>query len=282
MLTRINGLNIHYLIEGKGIPCLVPSLAGTVFYERSFSRKLREHLQLIFVELRGNRSPADDVQSLTVESIAEELAKFCDAIGLARAAVIGHSGHGIIASQFAARHPERVSHLILVGSIPKWDAEFEAERQRYWQMLASPERQEILKRNEERLAREMPKLSPGAAITRQYVALAPMLWRDPNYDSTDLWADTALNREVWDRFWGEGGQLRSFDAAREFPKIKCPVLIATGLFDFAVPPTSWHGIKEALANHTYHLFENAGHNPQIEDQARFDSALIEWLRLKAV
>ena len=56
MYTVINGLKIHYLVEGDGIRCVIPGLADTPIYERRFSANLRRHLKLVFVELRANRS----------------------------------------------------------------------------------------------------------------------------------------------------------------------------------------------------------------------------------
>ncbi len=43
MYANINGLKIHYVVEGGGIPCVIPSLAGTRIYERTFSANLRRH-----------------------------------------------------------------------------------------------------------------------------------------------------------------------------------------------------------------------------------------------
>jgi len=52
MHAIINGLKIHYVIEGTGIACVIPSLAGTPIYERTFSANLRRHLKLVFVRER--------------------------------------------------------------------------------------------------------------------------------------------------------------------------------------------------------------------------------------
>ncbi len=37
MFAKLNGLNIHYVVEGEGLPCVIPSLMGTPIYERTFS-----------------------------------------------------------------------------------------------------------------------------------------------------------------------------------------------------------------------------------------------------
>jgi len=53
MLANVNGVNLWYTILGTGTPCVVISAAGIPIYERTTSAKLAQHLQFVFVELRG-------------------------------------------------------------------------------------------------------------------------------------------------------------------------------------------------------------------------------------
>ena len=73
MHANISGTRIHYLVEGEGLPCMIPSLAGTPIYERTFSANLRKHLKMIFVEPRGNRSEVGNITSLTLDRIVDDL-----------------------------------------------------------------------------------------------------------------------------------------------------------------------------------------------------------------
>jgi pimeloyl-ACP methyl ester carboxylesterase len=52
------------------------------------------------------------------ECYVEQIREALDAAGLRRAAICGVSYGGLIASAFAARHPERVSALVLVSALP--------------------------------------------------------------------------------------------------------------------------------------------------------------------
>jgi pimeloyl-ACP methyl ester carboxylesterase/DNA-binding winged helix-turn-helix (wHTH) protein len=51
----------------------------------------------------------------TLPTAASDMAAVADAAGLRRFALLGISGGGAIAIRYAALHPERVSHLVLVG-----------------------------------------------------------------------------------------------------------------------------------------------------------------------
>jgi proline iminopeptidase len=278
MLARVGGLNLHYETEGRGLPVVIPSLAGSRFYERSFFLGARSELQTTHVELRGNRSDTGVVEGLTIAQLSDSLRDFLDEINLSKAAIVGHSGHGFLAMDFAARYPERVSHLILAGAAPTFGAEFEAESARYWEMLASPERKAIDAENQRRLAVERDQLSAQDAITRTYVLGAPRLFFDPRFDCTFLWEGTRVSAEIWDRFWGSGGEWKRFDAKATLPAIKCPVLIIAGICDFIVPPTLWYRTKDLIRDCEYALLDRSGHNPQLEEAERFDRTVLEWLR----
>ena len=278
MIARVGGLNLHYETEGRGTPVVIPSLAGSRFYEQSFFLGLRDSLQVTNVELRGNRSDVGKVEGLTIEDLSNSFRDFLDQIKVPKAVVVGHSGHGFLAMDFAARFPERVSHLILAGAAPTFGNEFVAEGARYWEMLASPERKLIYAENQARREAELPKLSPQDAIVRMYVLGAPRLFFDPKFDCTSLWEGTKASPEIWDRFWGGGGEWRRFEAAATLPKIKCPTLIIAGIADFVVPPTLWHGKKDLIDDCEYVLLDRSGHNPQFEEAARFDRFVMEWLK----
>ncbi|MDO8431671.1 MAG: alpha/beta hydrolase [Candidatus Binatus sp.] len=278
MFVNINGTRIHYLAEGNGLPCVIPTLAGSPIYERTFSKKLREHLQLIFVELRANRSDVGDVNALTLDSIVDDLDRFRAALNLERIAVLGHSGHGFLALQYAVRHPERISHAIMVATAPMFGPALEAEQARSWDTLASQRRKDILARNHERVGDLMRNAATDEAMIAGYVANGPLFWYDAEFDCTELWGGQRPSAKIFERFWGPGGEFSKFDPKTALPKIKCPVFIASGNFDFATVSTAWHKTKDLISNHTFRAFEKSGHYPHFEEQELFDATLLEWLK----
>ena len=278
MQVRVGGLNLWYASEGRGIPVVVPSLAGSTFYERSLFQGARDQLQTTHLELRGNRSEVGRVDGLTIAQLSDSLREFLDAVGMQKIAVFGHSGHGFLAMDFAARFPDRVSHLILVGAPPSFGDDFVAEGAKYWEMLASPERKVIDAENQRRIATELEKLSGADAIIRAYILGAARLFYDPRFDCTALWEGAHPSAEIWDRFWGAGGEWRRFEATKTLPAIKCPTLIIAGIADFVVPPTLWHRTKDLISDCEYCLLDRSGHNPQIEESDRFERSVLDWLR----
>lgn len=277
MYANINGLKIHYVVEGSGIPCAIPSLGGTLFYERTFSAELRRHLKFVFAELRGNRSDLGDVGSTTLDTIVDDLDRLRSELKLDRIAVLGHSGHGFIALRYAAKYPDRISHAILLGSVPAFDEAWFGEVLKYSEMLMSKERKDLHQRSHERLRPAMSHATPDEAVALNFIANGPIQFFDAHFDCTHLWKGQTFNAEIFQRFWAPGGEFWKFDPAVEFPKIKCPVLIASGVFDFGCPPTVWHGMKDKLSKHEYRVFERSGHHPQMEEQQLLDETVVEWL-----
>ena len=124
----------------------------------------------------------------------------------------------------------------------------------------------------------LSRATPDDGIIINYVANGPGIWYDPRFDCTDLWQGHFSSAQIFERFVGPGGEFSKFDPTVEFSNVFCPVLIASGVFDFAAVATAWHKFKDLLAKHTYRAFEKSGHYPHFEEQALFDATLLEWLK----
>jgi 3-oxoadipate enol-lactonase len=72
-------------------------------------------------DLRGH-GDSDWSGPYTVEQLSADLEAFLDALGLRRVALAGHSMGAAPACLFAARHPDRVTRLILEEPVFDWDA----------------------------------------------------------------------------------------------------------------------------------------------------------------
>jgi proline iminopeptidase len=281
MFVRVGDIDIHYAIMGAGVPCLVPSLAGTPIYERTFTPALENVMQMFFIELRGNRTATGDIDSLTLDGMVDELEAVRRALGLGRVAVLGHSAHVILAFAFAARYPDSTSHVLATAGAPGMTPGVMGRAAAYWELVASPERKRILAENQARLTPEvLARLTPSERVIVPYAASAPRIFPDPTYDCLPLWeGHEQISDRLFQRFWGgPEAQFATFDPDAALAKIVAPVFIGQGVFDFVTPPHAWAGELEKLANATYQAFERSGHYPQLDEPEVFGAAVAGWLR----
>eukprot|EP01034_Spumella_vulgaris_P031285 gene31285-38654_t len=83
------------------------------------SRYLAHHgYNVLAVDLPGHCKSAGDAPA-TVEQAAAFIVALLDALGIARAALVGHSWGSLIALQAAAQLGDRATHLALVGFVCK-------------------------------------------------------------------------------------------------------------------------------------------------------------------
>ncbi len=134
--TAADGVRIAYSVSGKGAPLVKAAnwLTHLEFDSRSalrghWARELSRDHAYVRYDSRGcglsDRSPAE----ISFEAWVLDLEAVIDAVGLERCSVIGLSQGALIAAAYAARHPERVSHLVAVGAFVKGElAQGGAER----------------------------------------------------------------------------------------------------------------------------------------------------------
>ena len=276
MFATINGVRLHYESEGDGPACLVVSIASIPFYQRIFSAALREHLRLIFVDLRGSgESESGPVERITLDTFADDIDALRQHLGLAKVVIIGHSLHGWLALDYARKYPQHTAGVVSIGISPRRGDG--AVQRTYWETMAGAERKVILAENLARLTPDaLASLSPTQQFVARYLAGTPRVFRDPRFDWAFLWEGCEWDMAVFNRVWRE--LLAEYDPTPGFPAITCPVFIAVGIFDYGNPPLIWAEAKERLPDATYHVFEESGHDPMYEEQALFDARLLTWLR----
>lgn len=115
---QVNGKELAVEVTGDGPPVLlVHGLGGTSAFYDAQAAALAERFRVIRPDMEGaGDSPA--VGTLSIESFADDLASILDTLGVDSARVVGHSMSTITVRALAAEHPERVSHLALLGAIP--------------------------------------------------------------------------------------------------------------------------------------------------------------------
>jgi 2-hydroxy-6-oxonona-2,4-dienedioate hydrolase len=117
--VTVDGLNTRYLEEGSGVPAIMlhgSSLGSSAdVFRRNLKALGAQGIRAIALDLPGfgKSDPSEDVGGGYRKKF---ILRFMDKLGLDRAALIGHSSSGNPAVSIALDNPDRVSHVMVLGT----------------------------------------------------------------------------------------------------------------------------------------------------------------------
>jgi pimeloyl-ACP methyl ester carboxylesterase len=118
-----DGVRIAYAVAGDGPPLVKAAhWLSHVEYEwssplwRPWLEGMASRWKLVRYDERGCGLSDRNAEGFRLEDCVRDLEVVVDACGLERFALAGMSQGGPIAIAYAAKHPERVSHLVLYGT----------------------------------------------------------------------------------------------------------------------------------------------------------------------
>jgi pimeloyl-ACP methyl ester carboxylesterase len=115
--AAVNGLKMYYEIHGQGKPLvLLHGAFGTVEGWGPYLPALAKNRQLIMVEMQGHGRTADIDRPLDYRLMAKDTVALLKHLGIGRADLFGYSMGGGIALEIAAKHPEVVDKLAIIGA----------------------------------------------------------------------------------------------------------------------------------------------------------------------
>src|SRR5258708_3509760 len=119
-VTTDDRVRLAYCVHGSGPPLVL--VAGWVTHLqlswednafRSFFEELAKHVRLVRFDARANGLSEWGAEGLDLDGFATDVEAIMDDLGLTQAVLWGTRFGAPIAITYAARHPERVSRLIL-------------------------------------------------------------------------------------------------------------------------------------------------------------------------
>lgn len=114
---QVGGESIHYQEAGQGKPVvLIHGFFAWSFTWRKNLSALAEHFHVYAIDLRGFGFSQRGVSlRYGFDDQARMVSAFLDALGIERAALVGHSMGGEVALRFALLYPHRVEGLVLIA-----------------------------------------------------------------------------------------------------------------------------------------------------------------------
>jgi pimeloyl-ACP methyl ester carboxylesterase len=128
--VEVNGMKMYYEVSGAGEPLIV--LHGAYMNIETMGRiipKLAETHKVYAIEFQGHGRTTDIDRPITYPNLADDVAAFMTAKGIAKADVFGYSMGAAAGLQLAIRHPDRVNKLAAASvayDAEGWQPEFKA------------------------------------------------------------------------------------------------------------------------------------------------------------
>ncbi len=268
----VDGNRIVYRTAGKGpVALLVHGLAGSSATWRHVLPALAEHYTVVAPDLLGQGESDKPRGDYSLGAHANTLRDLLDALGHARATLVGQSLGGGVVLQFAHQFPERCERLVLVDS-----GGLGREVTFYLRMLTAPGFESVfpllcsprLRDAGNRVAAWLGRLGirsapAGQEIWRSYASLADTESRRAFFRSL---------RDVID----SGGQ--AISALGRLPHAaRLPTLIVWGARDPFIPVSHAVAAHAAIPGSRLEVFEGVGHYPHCEAPERFVEVLVDFI-----
>lgn len=280
MHVRVNGTQLWFDVEGLALvpegprlrerPTVVVVHGGPGTYDHSYFKpefaRLAEIAQVVYPDLPGHgRSAWGDPSGWSFEACADDLRAFCDALGIVRPVLLGHSMGGIIVMLYGARHPDHARALIVQSGMARLDLE---------RVVAGFRRVAG-----DRVA-ELARLDYGGAAVSDEGWAAIFAAFGPRVPSDDQ-----LSRRVRNPGLSEPGMnlLRRLDLMDNLPLIAVPTLVCVGELDPVTPVAASREIVNGLAPGLGRLevIEGAGHFPWLDAPDRYWAIISEFVESAA-
>lgn len=117
-LVQTRDLRMHYLQEGTGDPVIfIHGFPETSYEWRHQLQALGERFACFAPDTRGNGETDKPGIRVTRALLGQDIVNFMDALGIEKAAVVGHDWGGIISFKVAIDWPERVTHLAQLDTL---------------------------------------------------------------------------------------------------------------------------------------------------------------------
>jgi proline iminopeptidase len=282
-VASADGVELYYRQLGAGDPLIVvhggPGMDSA--YLAADLLLLAESHRLIWYDQRGagRSTVVTAAASLHIDDHIADLEALREHLGLARAALLGHSWGGTLAARYALAHPKRVTRLVTVGpnTIRRLPEQDDFSRVTAW--MNADERAQL----ESYMAAYQNPESDIRATCRGFFALlmrgyfylpgdsAPLehmrgdFCNAPDDALRNLWTVNTLTME----------SLGDYDWREDFHDLSFPVLVIAGTRDLD-PEESYEEWAAAFPQGRLLLVENAGHFPHVEQPEAFFPAVAEF------
>lgn len=276
----VNGLKLHYRVNGSGPVCLLPSpgWGAPVDLYQPLST-FENYFTMVYYDTRlsGLSTGPDDDSQYGVDQFVEDIEALRVYLGQEKIWLTGHSGGGHQVLSYGIKYGENLNGIISIDAIAAPDS-FRAEQ--LGKLLLKKKELPFFKANpdyyEKALAFMFGQDKSPYTISEILGLMGRLYFHDPEKGAgllEDLnYSDKAYKYSVKSGFQGK-------NLLPELSTITVPVLIISGDDDFICDSVSQaERIHDSIKSSTLAIVKDSGHMPWIEQPEQFATACESWFK----
>ena len=262
--VQLGGLRVHYRRSGQGPRLLfISGTGGDLRVKPSiFESPLGKSFDLLAYDQRGLGQTDKPAGPYSMQDYADDAANLIAAIGWDSASVVGVSFGGMVAQEFALRHPHKVSRLVLTCTSAggAGGASYPLH-----QIADLPDEERLVLQMSISDVRQTPQwqLAHREAVEKMFAfsRAAASLGRDDPDKATGaaLQLEARSRHDTWDRL-GELGM---------------PVLLCAGRHDGIARLSNMEGMAARIRSAELRVYDG-GHLFLLQDRAAYPQ-IVDWL-----
>jgi pimeloyl-ACP methyl ester carboxylesterase len=266
--TRVSDIDIYY--EEHGDPDAEPLLLIMGFTANAGAWALQipalaQRYRVIAFDNRGAGRTTQPDGPYTIPQMADDAAGLLDALGAGPAHIIGSSMGGMIAQEFALRHPQRVRTLTLMCTTPGGPNSFG-----YAEMVDYSEALDEIQDLSQMLTPELMQASIDVHFTPEFMK-APGAGFQAMIGSGIMYPSTLAGVK------GQTAAIVKHDTYARLPRIAAPTLVTAGSDDTFVDARNSPLLAGRIPNAELRMFEGLRHGFAVERPDLVNPVLLEFL-----
>jgi pimeloyl-ACP methyl ester carboxylesterase len=256
------GIGTNYLDEGSGPPVVLVHGSGPGVSAYANWRLTIPHLSTQMRVLAPDMTGfgfSDRVTPYNLDSWVDQLVGFLDALGLHQVNLVGNSFGGGVALRTAARHPERIGRLVLMGSVGV-TFPITSGLEAVWGYIPSVANMrrllEIFAYDHGLVSDDLAEMRYGASVEPGVQEAFASMFPAPR----QRWVDALATPDY------------------EIRQIRHETLIVHGRDDKVIPVENSYALHRLLERSELHVYGRCGHWTQIERRDDFNRLVLDFLQ----
>ena len=260
-----DGVKIHYVTAGKGPLCvLIHGFPDFWYTWRAQIPELAKHVQVVAIDQRGYNlsGQPEGVENYRIEKLVGDVDAVVRHFKADKAIIVGHDWGGMVAWSYAMQFPEKTDRLIILN-LPH-------PKGLMRELATNPDQQK-----NSQYARDFQKPEAASKMKPEFL----VFWvKDEKARAVYVEAFKRSSMEGMLNYYKANYPREPYDTTRDFPKVKCPVLIIHGLKDKALLPGALSGTWDWIDNElTLVTIPQADHFVQQDAADKVTKTMVRWL-----